>query len=146
MGPSSRHLFRIPETTGVNFVKLNMYPDGGIVRCLFLALVHNLGLLDRRALGFTGMLSPSTRRTRRRPSTSHTCLRAGAWNSRPTNTLVLVRILFFRDVGRTWAMGGKRSGVGRRAIKTGRSLNCRSPHVVPFDLAHEKLKRSARRA
>ncbi|KAJ7859725.1 allantoicase [Mycena leptocephala] len=32
MGPSSRHLFRIPETTGVNFVKLNMYPDGGIAR------------------------------------------------------------------------------------------------------------------
>ncbi|KAF7361671.1 putative allantoicase [Mycena venus] len=29
MGPNSRHLFRIPETTGVNFVKLNMYPDGG---------------------------------------------------------------------------------------------------------------------
>jgi allantoicase len=32
LGPSSRHLFRIPETEGVNYVKLNMYPDGGIVR------------------------------------------------------------------------------------------------------------------
>ncbi|KAK7005736.1 putative allantoicase [Favolaschia claudopus] len=32
LGPNSRHLFRIPETTGVNFVKLNMYPDGGIAR------------------------------------------------------------------------------------------------------------------
>ncbi|KAJ6594094.1 allantoicase [Mycena capillaripes] len=32
MGPNSRHLFRISETTGVNFVKLNMYPDGGIAR------------------------------------------------------------------------------------------------------------------
>ncbi|KAJ7902090.1 allantoicase [Mycena olivaceomarginata] len=30
--PESRHLFAIPETTGVNFVKLNMYPDGGIAR------------------------------------------------------------------------------------------------------------------
>ncbi|KAJ6499056.1 galactose-binding domain-like protein [Mycena sanguinolenta] len=32
LGPNSRHLFRVPETTGVNFVKLNMYPDGGIAR------------------------------------------------------------------------------------------------------------------
>ncbi|KAJ7178372.1 galactose-binding domain-like protein [Mycena crocata] len=32
MLPTSRHLFCIPETMGVNFVKLNMYPDGGIAR------------------------------------------------------------------------------------------------------------------
>ncbi|KAJ7647130.1 galactose-binding domain-like protein [Roridomyces roridus] len=32
MSPSSRHLFRVPETASVNFVKLNMYPDGGIAR------------------------------------------------------------------------------------------------------------------
>ncbi|KAF8635240.1 hypothetical protein AX17_004013 [Amanita inopinata Kibby_2008] len=32
LGPNSRHLFKIPETTRVNFVKLNMYPDGGIAR------------------------------------------------------------------------------------------------------------------
>ncbi|KAA1474226.1 allantoicase [Dentipellis sp. KUC8613] len=32
LGPSSRHLFKIPETDGVNYVKLNMYPDGGIAR------------------------------------------------------------------------------------------------------------------
>ncbi|KAJ7703008.1 galactose-binding domain-like protein [Mycena rosella] len=32
MLPNSRHLFRVPETPGVNFVKLNMYPDGGIAR------------------------------------------------------------------------------------------------------------------
>ncbi|KAJ7072146.1 galactose-binding domain-like protein [Mycena amicta] len=32
LGPNSRHLFRIPPTEGVNFVKLNMYPDGGIAR------------------------------------------------------------------------------------------------------------------
>jgi allantoicase len=31
LGPNSRHLFKIPETTKFNFVKLNMYPDGGIV-------------------------------------------------------------------------------------------------------------------
>jgi allantoicase len=31
LGPSSRHLFKIPETGDFNFVKLNMYPDGGIV-------------------------------------------------------------------------------------------------------------------
>lgn len=32
LGPSSRHLFKIPQAEGVNYVKLNMYPDGGIVR------------------------------------------------------------------------------------------------------------------
>lgn len=31
LGPNSRHLFKIPETTKFNFVRLNMYPDGGIV-------------------------------------------------------------------------------------------------------------------
>jgi allantoicase len=31
LGPSSRHLFKIPESSRVNYVKLNMYPDGGIV-------------------------------------------------------------------------------------------------------------------
>ena len=31
LGPSSRHLFKIPPTSGLNYVKLNMYPDGGIV-------------------------------------------------------------------------------------------------------------------
>ncbi|KAJ7594297.1 allantoicase [Mycena floridula] len=32
LGPSSRHLFEIPQTSSANFVKLNMYPDGGIAR------------------------------------------------------------------------------------------------------------------
>ncbi|KAF8637971.1 hypothetical protein AX16_010603 [Volvariella volvacea WC 439] len=32
LGPSSRHLFRIPPSKCGNFVKLNMYPDGGIAR------------------------------------------------------------------------------------------------------------------
>ncbi|EIN11886.1 Allantoicase [Punctularia strigosozonata HHB-11173 SS5] len=32
LGPSSRHLFKIPETQPYNYVKLNMYPDGGIAR------------------------------------------------------------------------------------------------------------------
>ncbi|KAK2464240.1 hypothetical protein APHAL10511_003697 [Amanita phalloides] len=32
LGPNSRHLFKIPGTEKVNFVKLNMYPDGGIAR------------------------------------------------------------------------------------------------------------------
>ncbi|KAH7911990.1 galactose-binding domain-like protein [Hygrophoropsis aurantiaca] len=31
-GPSSRHLFTIPESSKINYVKLNMYPDGGIAR------------------------------------------------------------------------------------------------------------------
>ena len=31
LGPSSRHLFKIPQTSRVNYVKLNMFPDGGIV-------------------------------------------------------------------------------------------------------------------
>lgn len=31
LGPSSRHLFKIPNTTRFNHVKLTIYPDGGIV-------------------------------------------------------------------------------------------------------------------
>ena len=31
LGPDSRHLFGVPPSKGVNYVKLNMYPDGGIV-------------------------------------------------------------------------------------------------------------------
>ncbi|KAF7321678.1 putative allantoicase [Mycena kentingensis (nom. inval.)] len=40
LGPTSRHLFRIPPTGGVNFVKLNMYPDGGIARFRVYGAVH----------------------------------------------------------------------------------------------------------
>ncbi|KAG5730075.1 putative allantoicase, partial [Termitomyces sp. T112] len=32
LGPNSRHLFTITESRPVNYVKLNMYPDGGIAR------------------------------------------------------------------------------------------------------------------
>lgn len=32
LGPNSRHLFKVPASASVNFVKLNMYPDGGIAR------------------------------------------------------------------------------------------------------------------
>ncbi|KAG6866700.1 hypothetical protein C0991_011359 [Blastosporella zonata] len=32
MGPNSRHLLTIAESQAVNYVKLNMYPDGGIAR------------------------------------------------------------------------------------------------------------------
>ncbi|EPQ57299.1 Allantoicase [Gloeophyllum trabeum ATCC 11539] len=39
LGPNSRHLFKIPETPGVNYVKLNMYPDGGIARFRVYGLV-----------------------------------------------------------------------------------------------------------
>lgn len=40
LGPSSRHLFKVPPSTSVNYVKLSMYPDGGIV-C---RLPHHLSL------------------------------------------------------------------------------------------------------
>ncbi|TFK54159.1 allantoicase [Heliocybe sulcata] len=39
LGPNSRHLFKIPETPGVNYVKLNLYPDGGIARFRVYGLV-----------------------------------------------------------------------------------------------------------
>ncbi|CAL1707370.1 unnamed protein product [Somion occarium] len=39
LGPNSRHLFAIPPTTGVNYVKLNMFPDGGIARFRVYGLV-----------------------------------------------------------------------------------------------------------
>ncbi|KAI6121399.1 galactose-binding domain-like protein [Pisolithus sp. B1] len=32
LGPSARHLFSVPESSRYNYVKLNMYPDGGIAR------------------------------------------------------------------------------------------------------------------
>ncbi|KZT71006.1 Allantoicase [Daedalea quercina L-15889] len=39
LGPSSRHLFKINATKGFNYVKLNMYPDGGIARFRVYGLV-----------------------------------------------------------------------------------------------------------
>ncbi|PCH43791.1 allantoicase [Wolfiporia cocos MD-104 SS10] len=39
LGPSSRHLFKIPPTDKINYVKLNMYPDGGIARFRVYGLV-----------------------------------------------------------------------------------------------------------
>ncbi|KAH9832168.1 allantoicase [Rhodofomes roseus] len=39
LGPSSRHLFTIKPTKGLNYVKLNMYPDGGIARLRVYGLV-----------------------------------------------------------------------------------------------------------
>ncbi|KAL4250008.1 allantoicase family protein [Abortiporus biennis] len=39
LGPSSRHLFKIPPTSSINYVKLNMYPDGGIARFRVYGLV-----------------------------------------------------------------------------------------------------------
>ncbi|KDR75198.1 hypothetical protein GALMADRAFT_249162 [Galerina marginata CBS 339.88] len=32
LGPDSRHLFKIPTSSSFNYVKINMYPDGGIAR------------------------------------------------------------------------------------------------------------------
>ncbi|TCD71588.1 Allantoicase [Steccherinum ochraceum] len=32
LGPNSRHLFKTPPTASVNYIKLSMYPDGGIAR------------------------------------------------------------------------------------------------------------------
>ncbi|KZT26690.1 allantoicase [Neolentinus lepideus HHB14362 ss-1] len=39
LGPNSRHLFKITETPGFNYIKLNMYPDGGIARFRVYGLV-----------------------------------------------------------------------------------------------------------
>ncbi|KAF8894031.1 allantoicase [Infundibulicybe gibba] len=39
LGPSSRHLFKIPQTSSFSHVKLNMYPDGGIARFRVYGLV-----------------------------------------------------------------------------------------------------------
>lgn len=59
LGPSSRHLFKIPQTLGVNYVKLNMYPDGGIARFRVYGLVQpqfpsELGALFDLAHVFAG--------------------------------------------------------------------------------------------
>ncbi|KDQ57822.1 hypothetical protein JAAARDRAFT_156860 [Jaapia argillacea MUCL 33604] len=39
LGPNSRHLFKISQSPQVNYVKLNMYPDGGIARFRVYGLV-----------------------------------------------------------------------------------------------------------
>ncbi|KAI0775697.1 allantoicase [Trametes elegans] len=39
LGPNSRHLFAVPPSKGVNYVKLKMYPDGGIARFRVYGLV-----------------------------------------------------------------------------------------------------------
>lgn len=39
LGPNSRHLFSVPPSKGINYVKLNMYPDGGIARFRVYGLV-----------------------------------------------------------------------------------------------------------
>ncbi|KIP04204.1 hypothetical protein PHLGIDRAFT_109867, partial [Phlebiopsis gigantea 11061_1 CR5-6] len=49
LGPSSRHLFKIPQTSRVNYVKLNMYPDGGIARFRVYGLVNPVFPSDPRA-------------------------------------------------------------------------------------------------
>lgn len=50
LGPSSRHLFRIPESARVNYVKLNMYPDGGIARFRVYGLVAPVFPASKSAL------------------------------------------------------------------------------------------------
>ncbi|EKM54506.1 uncharacterized protein PHACADRAFT_258394 [Phanerochaete carnosa HHB-10118-sp] len=40
LGPNSRHLFKIPQSVRVSYVKLNMYPDGGIARFRVYGLVE----------------------------------------------------------------------------------------------------------
>ncbi|CDO76539.1 hypothetical protein BN946_scf184769.g3 [Trametes cinnabarina] len=39
LGPNSRHLFTVPASKRANYVKLNMYPDGGIARFRVYGLV-----------------------------------------------------------------------------------------------------------
>ncbi|KAI0790792.1 galactose-binding domain-like protein [Abortiporus biennis] len=50
LGPSSRHLFKIPPTSGINYVKLNMYPDGGIARFRVYGLVTPILPKDPNAI------------------------------------------------------------------------------------------------
>ncbi|GJE92195.1 allantoicase and ureidoglycolate lyase domain-containing protein [Phanerochaete sordida] len=49
LGPSARHLFKVPQTAGANYVKLNMYPDGGIARFRVYGLVEPVFPSDPRA-------------------------------------------------------------------------------------------------
>ncbi|KAI0823719.1 allantoicase [Trametes gibbosa] len=50
LGPSSRHLFTVPPSKGVNYVKLNMYPDGGIARFRVYGLVAPIFPADTSAV------------------------------------------------------------------------------------------------
>ncbi|KAH9858744.1 allantoicase [Lenzites betulinus] len=50
LGPSSQHLFTVPPSQGVNYVKLNMYPDGGIARFRVYGLVAPIFPADTSAV------------------------------------------------------------------------------------------------
>ncbi|KAI0358415.1 allantoicase [Trametes cingulata] len=50
LGPNSRHLFTVPPSQGVNYVKLNMYPDGGIARFRVYGLVAPIFPSDTSAV------------------------------------------------------------------------------------------------
>ncbi|OSD06855.1 allantoicase [Trametes coccinea BRFM310] len=50
LGPSSRHLFTVPSSKPANYVKLNMYPDGGIARFRVYGLVAPIFPSDTAAV------------------------------------------------------------------------------------------------
>ncbi|KAI0743487.1 Allantoicase [Daedaleopsis nitida] len=50
LGPSSSHLFAVSPSKGVNYVKLNMYPDGGIARFRVYGLVSPVAPSDTSAV------------------------------------------------------------------------------------------------
>ncbi|TBU33835.1 Allantoicase [Dichomitus squalens] len=50
LGPDSRHLFGVPPSNGANYVKLNMYPDGGIARFRVYGLVSPVFPVDTSAV------------------------------------------------------------------------------------------------
>ncbi|TFY64094.1 hypothetical protein EVJ58_g2840 [Rhodofomes roseus] len=58
LGPSSRHLFTIKPTKGLNYVKLNMYPDGGIVGALSFILTDQANPKEQARLRVYGLVSP----------------------------------------------------------------------------------------
>lgn len=126
LGPTSRHLFKVPESAGVNFVKLNMYPDGGIVRNL--SDLHVKDLIDadtcRRGLECMGMFRPFHPKTTPRRMTWHMYSQVVVCRSYLISTLASEATLSIRAEVKIWVMDGRLSVVEQRDIKTGLSSSC----------------------
>ena len=128
LGPSSRHLFTIGNlnVSPVNYVKLNMYPDGGIVSSL-LSLFLCLSSINtpRLAFGYMGMYLPFIHRTNRNCLTWHMSLLVDAWNTPRINISGSAAISSSLEEVKIWVEDGKQRGVVKRNIEIGSSSSCK---------------------
>lgn len=123
LGPSSRHLFKlvgVPEGTQYNHVKLNMYPDGGIVRYFIIlgySILTNFNLRPDSECMVS--LTLSSLKTLPECSTWHTSSPGADLSSLLTNILVPVLTSFSLAGERIWVMAGKPNAAEERDTRIG---------------------------